>query len=277
LSSRTDKALAEPEKFQGGVELILSALRNSKEKVVYFAIGNCRDLVAAYNREPELLKEKLKAVYIYSGFLQADGNLRPECDIVFDPFTYYRIPEMGLPLYWSPGSGADGRFSSYKVDPAAVILETCTQPVQNYMVYALAEKQETDKFGDPVAFLNSGSQRMVNHPMKNRGRFMWGTAEMFRIAGRNIYQRGENDFSALSLADAQWQWLDRYATDAYRYVPARITLTESETSITTNATNPNVFIFQQTDIERYNTIMNSSFKNLLAGLGRETAATVKPK
>jgi hypothetical protein len=184
---------------------------------------------------------------------------------------------MGAPLYWSPFSGADGRFSSYKVDPAAAILEGCATSVQNYMIYAVAGRQEADKLGDPVAFINSGPHSMVTDGMKNRGRFMWGTAEMFQIAGRIICQQGENDFIALQFAEAERQRLDQYRADAYDYVPAKITLNESETSIKTNAPNPNGYVFQQTNVERYNTIMNSCLKNLLTGFGREKADKYNPE
>jgi len=52
LRSPDDKALEQPEEFQGGVELILSTLEQSEEQVVMFLVGSCRDFVVAYNRNP---------------------------------------------------------------------------------------------------------------------------------------------------------------------------------------------------------------------------------
>ena len=63
LRSREDKALAESEEFQGGVKLILSVLRQSKEKVVLFTTGSCRDVAVAFNREPALVAEKLARLH----------------------------------------------------------------------------------------------------------------------------------------------------------------------------------------------------------------------
>jgi hypothetical protein len=63
LRSRDARALDEPAEFQAGVKLLLSVLRESKEPVTLFTTGSCRDVAAAFNREPELLKTKVKAVY----------------------------------------------------------------------------------------------------------------------------------------------------------------------------------------------------------------------
>ncbi len=55
LGTRDDRAADVPEEFQGGIDLILSTLRQSKEKVVIFSTGSLRDVAAAYNREPEFI------------------------------------------------------------------------------------------------------------------------------------------------------------------------------------------------------------------------------
>ena len=67
LRSREDKALDGAEQFQGGIRLILSLLRDSQEKVVIHTAGSCRDVAAAFNREPELFRKKVKAIYIEAG------------------------------------------------------------------------------------------------------------------------------------------------------------------------------------------------------------------
>ena len=61
LTTPDDRAADVPEEFQGGIELILSTLRESNEKVVIFSTGSLRDVAAAYNREPELLRAKVRA------------------------------------------------------------------------------------------------------------------------------------------------------------------------------------------------------------------------
>ena len=71
LSSRLrtlqDKALAGPSECQGGVELLLSALRRSSDRVVIMSAGSCCDVAAAFNREPKLFRQKVRAIYINAG------------------------------------------------------------------------------------------------------------------------------------------------------------------------------------------------------------------
>jgi hypothetical protein len=50
LRNATDQGRWQPEEFQGGVDLILSCLRDSKEKLVIFSAGSCRDVAATLPR-----------------------------------------------------------------------------------------------------------------------------------------------------------------------------------------------------------------------------------
>ncbi len=79
LRSRDDKMLDLPQRFQGGIDLILSALRQAPEKVVIFTTGSLRDVAVAYNREPELLREKVQALYFNAG--NGPGGLQDEWNV----------------------------------------------------------------------------------------------------------------------------------------------------------------------------------------------------
>ena len=80
LSTRDDRAADVPQEFQGGIELILSTLRESKEKVVLFTTGSLRDVAAAFNREPELLRAKVRALYFNAGNGPGGRARRVECE-----------------------------------------------------------------------------------------------------------------------------------------------------------------------------------------------------
>ena len=71
---------------QGGVQLILSVLRNAKDKVVLHTAGSCRDVAAAFNREPELLRQKVKAIYMEAG-AGPDGN-QDDYNVVISPLVF---------------------------------------------------------------------------------------------------------------------------------------------------------------------------------------------
>ena len=256
LRSREDKAVDEPAEFQAGVHLLLSVLRESKEPVTIFTTGSCRDVAAAFNREPDLLKKKVKAVYFNIG--RGPNEPQEECNVGYDPAAYLRMFESGLPLYWCPCFGKDGYETLYEADQAAVV-GACTPAVQNYFVYCL-----TKSTADPIAFLTGGP-----HPLPKGPRAMWCTAPMFHAAGRSVYQRGADDFVALAPAEAEKRGLSGKETDLFRFVPMRATVGDGKTGLRVELppAQPNGFVFRSTD-PRYKRIMASCLKNLLAELGR---------
>jgi hypothetical protein len=208
LRTGDDRALEEPAKFQGAVQLILSILRKSPEPVTIFTAGSCRDVAAAFNREPELLKRKVKAVYCNIG--RGPNESQNECNVGYDPLAFFRLFESGLPIYWCPCFGQDGYQTFYTADQATVV-GGCTPAVRNYFVYCLTRSP-----ADPIAFLDSGP-----YPLPQGPRRMWCTAPMFHAAGRKIYQRGSADFVALSAAAAAQAGVAHQLSDPFQFVPIR--------------------------------------------------------
>ena len=257
LRSRDDKALDQGEQFQGGVKLILSALRQSPEKVVLHLAGSCRDAAAAFNREPELLRAKVRAIYVEAG--NGPDGRQDEWNVKLDPLAYLRLLESGLPIYWCPCFGRDGYATHYEADQSGV-LSACTRPAQNYFVYALTRSKE-----EPLAFLQSGE-----HPLPGGKRPMWCTAPLFHAAGRQIYRRGPEDFVALADSAARRAGLQDKLVRAYEFVPLRLDVQgfpvlglapKSEVSSIA------VFAFRVVD-PNYSKILSCCLKNLLADLGR---------
>lgn len=220
LRSRTDNALDEPQDFQGGVELLLSALRNCPDKVTIFTVGSCRDVAAAWNRDCELMKQKVRAVYVNAG----NGSHGPqwEHNVRLDEEAYFRLFESGLPLYWCPcfGAGQDARpeerlgretYATFYVADQAEVIGECIPAVRNFFVYCLTRSP-----ADPIAYLESGP-----HSLPTGKRNMWCTAVFFHAAGREIYRRGPSDFVALSPRQAEAAGLKDQMVNVYRFVPVR--------------------------------------------------------
>ncbi|MHB1034909.1 MAG: nucleoside hydrolase [Pirellulales bacterium] len=261
LGSRADRALEEPAEFQAGVELILSVLRESKEKVILHTTGSCRDVAAAFNREPQLVKDKVRAVYFNIG--RGPNETQDEWNVGYDPASYLRIFESGLPIYWCPCFGKDGYETLYTVDQSAVV-GACRQSVRNFFVYCL-----TKSTADPIAFLTSGP-----HPLPTGPRNMWCTAPMLHAAGRRIYQRGAGDFVALPPAGAQREGLAGQEVTAFQFVPMRATVEDvgagPKLRVALDSSEPNGWVFRAVN-PRYREIMASCLKNLLAGLPERSA------
>ena len=200
LRSPADAARDADERFQAGIRLILSVLGNSRDKVVIHTGGSCRDVAAAFNREPKLLAEKVRAVYIDIG--TGPDGVQDEYNVKLDPLAYLRLLQSGLPIYWCPCFGRQGYATFYEADQAR-LLGDCSEPLRNYFVYCLTKSP-----ADPIAFLSSGP-----HPLPAGNRSMWCTAGLLHAAGRKIYPRGNADFVALTpseaaragLADQPWR------------------------------------------------------------------------
>jgi len=215
LDTRDDRASDVAQEFQGGIEFILSTLRESQEKVVIFTTGSLRDVAAAFNREPELLRAKVRALYFNAG--NGPGGLQNEWNVKLDPHAYQRVFESGLPLYWCPCFGQDGYQTYFVVDQRTVV-SACRPPLQNFFVYCLTKSQQ-----EPIAFLSSVGNALPEGP-----RNMWCTGPLYHAAGRRIYQRGPDDFVALTPPQAQQLGLQAKEIDAFAFQPLRASIAEDK-------------------------------------------------
>ena len=61
---------------QSGIEMLLSILRTSSEPVVISMVGSARVLAAAFNREPELLRSRTRAILMNAGSTAKTKNTK---------------------------------------------------------------------------------------------------------------------------------------------------------------------------------------------------------
>jgi hypothetical protein len=175
LKSQGDACTQQSQDTQGGVNLILKALRESDKPVTIFAVGSLRDLAAAYNREPALFREKAARIYVNAG----DTNGGVEWNVGLDPHAYVRIMDSALPIYWMPCFGADGYLTFWQFRQAEV-LETAPLAIQNYVVYALSKTEPSKR--EPVAALDDPIDATVREKIWGDTRSMWCTAGFLHAA-----------------------------------------------------------------------------------------------
>ena len=199
LRSPDDKALDQPKESQGGVELILSTLEQSEEPVVMFLVGSCRDFTAAFNRDPDLLRKKVKAMYVNAG--NGPGGKQTEWNVTLDPNAYVGLMTSGLPIYWCPcftgvyqlpapeEVSAGKAYSTFFVIPnQAELLASVNPKLNNYFAYALSGSQE-----EPLGFLEKEVQ-----PLPVTPRSMWCTGPFLHAAGRKICETRTDRWNARS-------------------------------------------------------------------------------
>ncbi len=174
LRAVDDQALNQSDAAQGAVRLILSTLRESHEKVCIFTVGSLRDVAAAYNRDPDLLRAKVRAIYVNAG--TGPDQYQDEWNVGLDQQAYRRILLSNLPIRWYPCFGREDYFTYFRVDQTEV-LGSVAEPLKAYFDYALTRSTE-----DPISYL----QRSFPAPRGPRN--MWCTASFIDLAGRKIYQ-----------------------------------------------------------------------------------------
>jgi hypothetical protein len=223
LCSPEDKALDQPEEFQGGVELILSTLEQSEEQVVMFLVGSCRDFAVAFNRNPGLLREKVKAVYVNAG--NGPKGIQTEWNVRLDPNAYATLISSGLPIFWCPcftdveklytpdEVSAGEAFCTYYIVPnQAELLASTRAMVKNYFAYALTQSKE-----EPLSFLDREPQPLPEGP-----RNMWCTGPFLHAAGREIYRTQDNRWLACTPEKAKNLGIENPAVEVFHFEPINI-------------------------------------------------------
>ena len=275
LRSPDDQAFDQPEEFQGGIELILSTLEQSKEQVVMFLVGSCRDFAVAFNRNPALLQKKVKAVYVNAGN-GPKGN-QTEWNVRLDPNAYVALMASGLPIYWcpcftdveklySPNEVSAGEaFCTYYVVPnQAELLASTRAMVKNYFIYALTQSKE-----EPLSFLDREPQVIPETP-----RNMWCTGPFLHAAGREIYQTRNGGWIACTPDNAKLMGIKGPAIDVFHFESINIQYmmkNENGKSVTElydvapTETSASIQVYRYTHPD-FNVIMSSVLAGLLETL-----------
>ena len=273
LRSPDDKAYHQPEEFQGGVELILSTLKQSDEPVVMFMVGSCRDFAVAFNRDPDLLRQKVKAVYVNAG--NGRKGIQDEWNVKLDANAYFSLMSSGLPIYWcpciidaeqlsTPEAVLEGKVlcTYFRVFNQAELLKSARPMVKNFFAYALSRSQE-----EPLAYLDRDPQ-----PLPETRRNMWCTGPFLHAAGREIYSK-ENRWMACSPKNIQQSGVNSPAVEVFRFEPIHFTpawieengrrIPEFREAADTESTSIQVFRYTNVD---YNQIMTSVLSDLFTYL-----------
>ncbi|HLA39342.1 MAG TPA: nucleoside hydrolase, partial [Candidatus Glassbacteria bacterium] len=137
LTAPADPGLDQPARFQEGVETILELLRSSGRPVDVVTTGSVRDLAAAYNREPELVKNKVRRGTAFIGEASSDFL---EYNVQLDPNAWICLLRSGLNLYWVPcfdgqtegGTLTNHGHASFWLAPHRDLLADCAPELLQY-------------------------------------------------------------------------------------------------------------------------------------------------
>jgi pyrimidine-specific ribonucleoside hydrolase len=107
LRSPDDPAPDAPTFLQQGVELILRTLRESDQPLDIAIFCSSRAVTAAFNRDPELLRQKVRRIHLSAG-----GHPRGylEWNVRLDPHAFVGLLHSGLPIDIYPCAAHQGPF-----------------------------------------------------------------------------------------------------------------------------------------------------------------------
>jgi len=236
--------------------LLLKTLLESSEPVTYIGTGSARDLVAAFNRAPGLLKKKLARVYISIGNAEDGGR---EWNVDLDPQAYVGLLRSGQPIYWLPcmpmeRANTNSLFSTYWKFRQDQVLETAPRPLQNFFIYALQTVSPEEL--DPQKALST-DLRPWRHLVWKMERNMWSTPALLHAAGRQVY-RTKSGWTA-----TQSPPTDAQAVQLFTFVPARVEVDDSgKTRKALDASDSNVRIFQLNNAQNYSDAMREVLREL---------------
>jgi hypothetical protein len=227
LSSPEDQAKEQASEFQGGVDLILKTLRESNEKVVVFLVGSCRDFAVAYNREPELLRQKVSVIYVNAGI--GPNSTQGESNVYADPNAYLCLMKSDLPVYWCPCFSRAVLVQASKEDieeknaytyqtffttpNQAELLKDVSPRLKNFFNYALTVSKK-----EHLRYLDS-----VPEELPQTKRWMWCTGPFIHAAGRKIYAHPERGYIACSPQEARKLGISAKEVKVFSFDPVRIT------------------------------------------------------
>ncbi|MCC6730168.1 MAG: nucleoside hydrolase [Chthonomonadales bacterium] len=181
---------------QAGVDLLLRALRASREPVDVVSFGSLRPLAVALNRDPELLRARVRRVHVCAGSMPAPYL---EWNVRLDPHAFVRLLRSELPIALYPcatdgGAFALGEHNTYWRLADLGMLRRLHPRLQSYLCYALGRSQRID-------FLNAIDDPPPPGALERlcpRPHHVWETAVWTQVSGRRLVRRADGTHRLLS-------------------------------------------------------------------------------
>ena len=196
MKSETDKMSDTPGFFQG-VELLMDILRHENDPIEVVSFGSARIIAVAYNRDPELLKRKIKRIHLSVGTAaqgyemgsDAGANMIPggEWNVALDVFAFTRLLRSDLPIALYPCAGKDGGFikspnNTYWTLKNMSFLKEMSPELQCYIDFAFDKKQQADF----LKAMDGGSPYIENVKSQFDVFHVWESAIWLEVTNRKL-------------------------------------------------------------------------------------------
>jgi hypothetical protein len=274
LKSPEDDGRSQPAEYQQAIDLLLKVLRESTEPVHVITTGSVRDVAAAFNREPELLRAKVARLYINIGNSSLGGN---EYNVEIDRAAYRRVLQTGLAIYWYPCFPKNVRESTYWLMAGfPETLKASPASLRNYFIYAVRRLDPAvqDPIGSLAADLGPVDEAFAKAGAFRPAKEMWCTPAILTVAGRKIYRAAGGYVAAATPPPGAEE------VKLYEYVPTRLEVDAQgkPTKIEYNAASPNVQVIRVSDPKVYGEAMNGCLRGLFTHFpAKDTRSPAAPR
>ena len=183
LASPTDTARDLPDREQAGIRMLLEILDASPEPVVITVVGSARVITAAFNREPELMRRKTRAVVLNAG---STGGPKTEWNVGLDRHAFVGLWQSGLPVHWYPCGTEKSAFvrrherGTYWKVSHEELFHDLPQSLRAWFAYGFSGSPRADFIRALDDMGNGAEWESVLEGERN----MWSTASLVMAAGR---------------------------------------------------------------------------------------------
>jgi len=203
-----DDVRDQPRREQAGIELVLDTLQSSDKPVVVTVVGSARVVAAAFNRDPDLVRAKTRAVVLNAG---SSGGTHREWNVELDPAAYEGLWRSGLPVHWYPCTTEHSPFdpeherSTYWKTSHRALFEHLPDALRAWFAYGYSGSAR----GDILRALAEMGRGAVWEHVEAGIRHMWSTASLVMAAG-HVLARTPQGWRFIPAAKAedlkQWPW-----------------------------------------------------------------------
>jgi len=199
MRSAGDKMLDAPPFQQSGLEIMFRVLRESRDKVEVLSFGSARPVAVAYNREPELLRAKVRRVHLCAGASSADFL---EWNVMLDPHAFVCLLRSDLPVAIYPcatgeGPFAYGRHNCFWKLPDLQFIARMDPKLQAYLAYAFTRSTRVDF----LRAVEAAPPAEVVKGILPRPHNVWETGVWAQVAHRRIVRRADGSHRLVPAAE----------------------------------------------------------------------------
>jgi len=193
-------AMADAPRFQqSGIDLLLRCLDESDGPVDITSFGSARPVAVAYNREPELMLDKVRLVHLCAGSSEP-GLL--EWNVVLDPYAFIRVLRSRLPVAIYPCATKDGPFA-YGPHNCFWLLENLgfirnmAPRLRQYLLYAFTASNRSDF----LRYLDEEPAAGTLDSVCARRHNVWETCVWMQVAGRRLVRHADGSHRIVAASD----------------------------------------------------------------------------